>query len=409
VSRTTRSAAVIATRIAIDGVAAPAARSHLPRLVPDDSARHDGGVPEPLRVAFTLEQCWHDVPGGTAIAALEVARRLATRTDEVELVAVAGRHARPPAAPYVPPMPVQMLPLARPYLYETWNRWDWPRVEAATGPIDVCHSTTSIPGATRFPSVVTVHDVAFVHAPDRFTRRGARVLTAGLERCRDADAVLVPSRSTRDDLVALDFDPDVIRVVPWGVVVGGVGPGDIDRVRRAHALPDRFVLFVGTIEPRKNLQRLARAVGRLADPIPLVVAGPIGWGDAPDLHPSTRLLGFVPAEDLAALYAAATVFAYPSLEEGFGMPVAEAMAQGAPVVTGAGTATEEVAGGAAVLVDPNDVGAIAAGIERAIAESVELSERGLRRAAELSWDATVDATVDAYRWVAGRRGSGAAG
>lgn len=359
-----------------------------------------------MRVAYTLEQCWHDVPGGTATAALEVVRRLASRPDDVELIAVAGRHARPPADAYRPPVPVRMLPLARPYLYEAWNRWSWPRVEAVTGPIDVCHSTTSIPAGTRFPHVVTVHDVAFVHTPERFTKRGARVLTSGLERTRDADAVLVPSRSTRDDLVELGFEPDRIRVVPWGVDGGRANADEIDRVRRVHSLPERFVLFVGTIEPRKNLPRLADAVSRLSDRIPLVVAGPVGWGDAPELDPSSRLLGFVPDRDLGALYAAATVVAYPSLEEGFGMPILEAMAEGAPVVTSAGGATEETAGGAAVLVDPHDVDSIAAGLERARAHATDLSERGRRRAAELTWDATVETTIDAYRWVAEHAGTG---
>lgn len=360
------------------------------------------GVPDRLRVAYTLEQCWHDVPGGTAVAAIELARRLAAR-DDVELIGVAGRHRRPPDPAFAPPVPVSSLPFGRPLLYETWNRIGWPIVESVTGAVDVCHSTVAIPAATRAPHVVTVHDVAFVHTPERFTGHGARTMRRGLERCRSADLLLCPSAATGDDLAALGFDTGRIRVVPWGVTPVDVDRTDVERVRDAHRLPERFVLFVGTVEPRKNLARLVAAVAQLADAAPLVVAGAPGWGDPPAdgaLSAGVRFLGFVPGADLAALYAAAAVFAYPSLQEGFGLPVAEAMAHGTPVVTSRGSATEEVAGGAAVLVDPYDVGSIREGIVEALAAPEAWAARGRARAAVLSWDTTVERTVAAYREVA---------
>ncbi len=180
-------------------------------------------MPEPLRVAYTLEQCWHEVPGGSAIAALEVARRMAERAD-IELIGVAGRHRRRPDPAFTPPIAVRQLPIARPWLYESWNRFGWPGVEHATGAVDVCHSTIAIPAATKAAQVVTVHDVAFVHAPERFTRHGARVMGAGLERCRAADMILCPSRATIAELVDLGFDADRIRHVPWGVTAHTVPP-----------------------------------------------------------------------------------------------------------------------------------------------------------------------------------------
>jgi glycosyltransferase involved in cell wall biosynthesis len=352
---------------------------------------------DPVRVAYTLEQCWHDVPGGTAVATLRVLDELLTR-DDVEPIAVAGRHRRAPATAFHPPVAVEQLPLARPWLYESWNRFEWPGVERATGPIDVCHSTIAIPAATRAPHVVTVHDVAFVHAPERFTGHGARVMAAGLERCRRAALLLCPTRATADDLAELGFDTERLRVVPWGVDRVVPTADDLDRVRRRHDLPERFVLFVGTIEPRKNLSRLAEAVARLDEPTPLVVAGAAGWGDVEvTTDADVRFVGFVPHGDLPALYAQAEVFAYPSLQEGFGMPILEAMATGTPVVTSRGGATEEVAGGAAVLVDPADVEAIAAGLTEAIARRDELVADAHRRAASATWAAAAEGTVAAYR------------
>jgi glycosyltransferase involved in cell wall biosynthesis len=171
-------------------------------------------------------------------------------------------------------------------------------------------------------------------------------------------------------------------------------------VRTRYRLPREFVLFVGTLEPRKNLARLVRAVEQLSA-LPLVVAGMDGWGDQTDLATSNALLlGFVPDGDLAALYAAATVFAYPSEREGFGLPVLEAFAQGTAVVTSCKTSTEEVAGGAAVLVDPFDVESIVDGLRRAIADVDTLSARGRKRAAEMTWRTAAERTADVYRELA---------
>jgi glycosyltransferase involved in cell wall biosynthesis len=357
-------------------------------------------VSNPLRVAYTLEQCWHKVPGGSAAAAIHVARRLAARPD-VELIGVAGRHRRQPDPAFRPPAAVRSLPLARPFLYEAWNRFEWPLVERAAGTVDVCHSTIAIPAATEAPHIVTVHDVAFVRTPERFTAHGVRVMKAGLERCRRAELVLCPSAATLGDLVELGFDERRIRCVPWGVEAVPVSDADVARVRSTYALPERFVLYVGTVEPRKNVTRLARATASLGEQMPLVVAGAPGWGEAGADAGGVQFLGFVPERDLPALYASATVFAYPSLDEGFGMPVAEAMAYGLPVVTSRGTATEETAGGAAVLVDAADVESIRDGLTTALDDAPQLATRGRARAAQLSWDAAAEATVAAYREVAG--------
>jgi glycosyltransferase involved in cell wall biosynthesis len=217
---------------------------------------------------------------------------------------------------------------------------------------------------------------------------------------RRADRVICSSRATLRDCEAAGIGADRLRLVPLGVDVVAVSDAEVERVRRRYLLPDEFVLFVGTLEPRKNLARLAEAMRRPGVPGPLVVAGAEGWGDVDVAGADTLLLGFVPDADLAALYAAATVFAYPSEREGFGLPVAEAMAQGAAVVTSSATSTEEVAGGAAVLVDPFDVDDIARGIVEAFDRRAELGPIARRRAAELTWERSAELTLAVYRELA---------
>lgn len=360
---------------------------------------------ERVRVAYTLEQCWHRVPGGTGVAALRVADAMHEQGD-VHLLGVAGRHRHLPPEPWVPPMPIAYLPIAAPWLYETWLRAEWPKVERATGRIDVAHATTLIPCATDAPLVVTLHDLAFLHEPEHFTRHGVRVFRRSLDAIRRrADLVLCCSEATMDDCLASDIGADRLRLVPLGVEGDPAAPVDVARVRSLYRLPAAYALFVGTVEPRKNLAGLIAAMALLDDPLPLVVAGADGWGDvaagiAADRANDVQFLGFVPEDDLAPLYAGAEVFCYPSRREGFGLPVLEAMAQGTPVVTSRGTATEETAGRAAVLIDPEDPTDIARGITDARGRRAELREKGIARAHQRRWSTTAELTAAAYREVA---------
>lgn len=354
-----------------------------------------------MRVAYTLEQCWHRVPGGTGVAALRIAEALAVH-DDVRLIGVAGRHRRLPPEPWTPSIPVAHLPIASPWLYQTWLRAKWPKVEVATGPVDVTHATTLIPCPTDAPLIVTIHDLAFLHDPGHFTRIGVQVFMRSLEYTRaHADLVLCCSQSTMDDCVTAGLPADRLRYVPLGVETERASPDDVTRVRRTYQLPDEYVLFVGTLEPRKNLAGLVAAMAHLEEPLPLVVVGADGWGDEVDVADTdVRFLGFVPAEDLDPLYAGASVFAYPSEREGYGLPVLEAMAQGAPVVTSRGSGTEETAGSAAVLVDPRDPVDIARGITEARRRHTELRGKGLARAQRRSWARTAELTAQAYRELA---------
>ena len=358
-----------------------------------------------MRVAVTLEQCWHRVPGGTATSTVGLVAALARRGD-LEVVGVAARHDRAPAdADLRPAVPVRHLPLPRQVLYESWHLPEplrWPPVERATGAVDVVHATTSAtPPTPTSPLVVTVHDLAFVATPGAFTRHGRRFFRRGTALARrHARVVVVPSEATAAECRDAGFDASRIRVVPWGHEATAVSAEDVERVRAAHGVPDRYVLVVGTVEPRKNLARLARAWRRSVGPgVPLVLAGPAGWGgDAPG-GDGVLSIGVVPAADRDALYAGATVVAYPSLREGFGLPVLEAMAQGAPVLTSAGTATAEVAGDAAVLVDPFDERAIADGLDRLVGDPAtarRLGDAGRARAATFTWERCADGYAAAY-------------
>ncbi len=351
-----------------------------------------------VRVAYTLEQCWHRVPGGTGVAALRVAEAMAA-VDNVTLLGVAGRHRRPPVDPWKPSIPISYLPVGGPLLYDMWLRGNWPKVERATGPVDVAHATTLIPCASDAPLVVTLHDLAFLHDPSHFTRRGNAVFRRSLDRIRRrADLVLCSSQATMDDCLVAGIEQDRLRLVPLGVDAQRVHAAEVARVASLYQLPERYLLFVGTVEPRKNLVGLSKAVAMLDEPVPLVVAGVDGWGDVTAAtEGDVRFIGFVPAADLGGLYAGAEAFCYPSEREGYGLPVLEAMAQGTPVVTSRGTATEETAAGAAVLVDPLDPADIARGIGDATARRDELSAAGLARAGQSAWEHTAQLTAAAYR------------
>jgi len=362
-----------------------------------------------VRVAVTFEQCWHRVPGGTARAAIETTAALVRRHPELDLVGVSARHRRPPPASHTPPVPVSQLRLPRRALYDAWHHLRRPAVSGATGPVEVIHATGSAMPPRSAPIVWTLHDLAWRRDPSTFTRRGVRFFEAalGLAR-RDADLVLCSSQATIDDAVTAGLPAERLRLVPLGVRIVAVTPAEVAAARRRHALDRPYVLSVGTAEPRKNLGRLVAAFATPAlarRDLDLVVVGPRGWNeDAPvpgdRLGDRLRSVGFVPDLELAALYAGAAVFAYPSLWEGFGLPVLEAMAQGAPVVTSAGTTMADVSGSdGAVLVDPLDPLAIAAGVARVV-DDPGLADRlravGHRRAADHTWDRTADLTASAY-------------
>ncbi len=285
------------------------------------------------------------------------------------------------------------------------------------GEADLFHATDHLlPNLHTIPSVFSLHDLTFL-TTDTHTTLSKLFLKLAMGRfLTRADAVIVPSEATKRD--ALKFyspPPDKVHVIPYGVDSRffHVESGAIEAVRHKYGLPDAFLLTVGTIEPRKNLTRLLGAYLALRAQgvaIPLILVGRRGWRsrefvkklEDSQLGPSVRILGFVDDVDLPALYAAATVFAYPSLYEGFGFPVLEAMAAGTPVVSSDAASLPEVVGQAGLLVSPYDTNGLAEAIRTVIAHPdlrASLREAGLQQAQRFTWSETARATLEVYEAV----------
>jgi len=255
--------------------------------------------------------------------------------------------------------------------------------------LDLLHCTTfRAPARGGVPTVLTVHDLAILRSPEAFPRWHRLYGTLGLRKVlRAADAVIAVSQFTRDEVVELvGIAPERVRVVPNGVDPVFTSEGDV--------AGGDYVLAVATLEPRKNLGRTVDAA-RLAG-VELRVVGARGWGGVE----VDGWVGELPDPELAALYRGARCVVCASLYEGFGLPVLEAMACGTPVVTSRGTAMEEVAGEAAVLVDPLDAASIASGMAEAAARRDELVPAGLARASEFSWSHSADAVEALWKELA---------
>jgi len=254
---------------------------------------------------------------------------------------------------------------------------------------DVLHCPTYRgPLRSAVPLVVTVHDLAVFRHPEAFppwTRSYSRAVVPRV--LRTARRIITVSEFTATEVERLLRIPrDKLRVAP-----NAVDPVFAPDGVRAEG---DYVLAVGTLEPRKNLARTVEATRRLG--IELRVVGAPGWGGVEPRGSGVRWLGEIPDEELARQYRGALCVAYPSLYEGFGIPVLEAMACGTPVVTARGSAMEEVAGGAAVLVDPLDAAAIAAGMDEALGRRRDLRAQGLERASQFSWNETARLTLAVY-------------
>jgi glycosyltransferase involved in cell wall biosynthesis len=282
---------------------------------------------------------------------------------------------------------------------------------------DVLLATNFLPPATRRPGVVmVVHDLAYEHLPATAPHMNDRWRRAFDRWLRKAAGVVVPSSSTKQDLIDRHpVDPDRVWVTPLGVDAAQFAPAPEDvvvAVRRKFGIDGPYALFVGGIEPRKNLDTLIRAFATLEPGTRLVIAGgPVRWDPKAserldetiaDLPPAARAriirTGYVGEKDKVALLTGATLLAYPSVYEGFGFPVLEAFAAGIPVLTSNVSSLPEVAGEAALTVDPSEEKTIADGLAQLFGDDdlrAMLAAKGVTRAAKFTWEATARATADA--------------
>ncbi len=307
----------------------------------------------------------------------------------------------------------QRLPLRRDITGVAWHSVGMPRLERYLGDLDLVHSPSLVFPPSRAPLVGTVHDLCILKYPGMFPNRWRIFHHRGLNLIlRHARVILVDSQNTYNDLRSYDGGNDSrIKVVPLGVHAPA-SPGEeaVEGVLRKYSLDPGYILFVGTIEPRKNLSRLVQAYSSLSPQEKkmvgeLVLVGASGWMGRRELsrilsQQGVRWLGFLPQVELEAIYAAAGFFVYPSLYEGFGLPVLEAMARGLAVVTSDTSSLREVGEGVALLVDPEDPMDLARAMRRLIGDGNlrgELVEKGREKAAEFSWDRTVELTMQAYK------------
>jgi len=358
-----------------------------------------------IKVAYLIEQCWHRVPGGTAVTAVNLAEEMC-RLEGIDLVGIAANHRKNPKKLIPESMTIVNSKLPRQILYEMWNRFDTPKTENLVKSVDLVHASGGAVPSTDLSLVATIHDLSWREQNDWFPSRGKRFAEAWLDKARKAERIICPSITTFKDLVKAGFDEQIIRIVPLGVKTRKVGQDQVEGLLEENSIKTPFILWVGTIEPRKNIPTLVQAMQQIPE-IPLVLVGPKGWeSDLQSVIDPIRerviIIGEVDEATKHTWYKAASVFCFPSLLEGFGLPIAEAMSHGTPVVTSSTTATSEVAGDAALLIDPKSADAIAESIKKILSKSEiakELGEKGLERAKKMTWKDTALATADVYREV----------
>ncbi len=311
-------------------------------------------------------------------------------------------------------LPVRWLPAPTRACYAVWDRLGRPRMDAVLGGLDIVHGTNyTMPPTRRARRVATVHDLAFLLHPEWANPRAVRFLTQRIRNvCATADHVVACSETTRRDVLRLlDVPETQVSVAHEGV------DGRFRPMPRAQAqalvtqelgIAEPYFLFVGTIEPRKNLTTLARAFASVRNELPhrLVVCGALGWHTEPILEELARLgdglvrPGYVPGELLPALYAGAAACLAPSWYEGFGLTAIEAMACGCPVAASTGGSLPEVTGDAALLAPPEDEAGWADALRRLASDEAlreRLSTAGIERARSFTWRACAERTLAAYR------------
>lgn len=309
-------------------------------------------------------------------------------------------------------VPKKILPLPTTLLELIFNRARLFPIETFTGPIDIFHASDwTQPHSKNAKLVTTIHDLTVLKYPEH---QHPRTIATHKRRFhwikQQADAIICDSLSTKKDVIDLLKIPQsklhLVHLAPQQSITDfsrlfpDQKQAEIDRIITKHNLHNPYILSLGTNEPRKNLYRTIKAFQSANLDHHLIIAGRYGWGaklgpQPPNIH----TLGLIPPADLPPLIAGASAFIYPSLYEGFGLPVLEAMALGVPVVTTNRGSLKEVAGRAAILVNPLSVTSIATGISKALKQSKDLQQKGLRQAKKFSWEKTAQRTLAIYQTI----------
>lgn len=376
------------------------------------------GTRQPRRVAIDYTAAVRQ-GGGIGRYTRGLVHALAARpTSDEYVLLVAGPGSDPELN--VSAFQIRNLPIDERCASIVWHRsgLPFPKVEWFTGPIDIFHSPNFVlPPVSRASTVLTIHDLSFIRVPQCAEPSLRRYLSRVVPRAAaKADRILADSHSTRNDVVELlQVSPDKVDVVPAGVEDRFRPVSDqsaIEGVRSDYRLGDGpFILSLGTLEPRKNFAGLMEAYALLKHstrlPHRLVIAGGKGWLCEGTFEAVARLrleedvtfTGFVADEDLPALYSLADIFAFPTLYEGFGLPVLEAMACGTPVVTADNSCMPELVGDAALLIDANDTQGLADSMEQLLSDRElrdSLVDRGRVRARRYTWSRAAEKLLDVY-------------
>lgn len=273
------------------------------------------------------------------------------------------------------------------------------KIESLIGPIDLFHSSDWAQPSSARPQLTTIHDLVFKKYPETVDPLILSTQTNRLQKIAHSGVhIIADSESTKNDLMEIYGIANTrIDVVYPGIDSQYSPPSqtEIVRVKNKYGLPANYILSLGTQEPRKNISTLIKACESID--LPLVLTGKYGWGKEQSFSTAKVLsTGYVEESDLPGLYGGASVFAFPSLYEGFGFPVLESMACGTPVVTSNVSSLPEISGGASILVNPNDPTSISSGITQALAKRESLIKLGYLQAAKFSWESTAKQVFSIY-------------
>lgn len=292
----------------------------------------------------------------------------------------------------------RFLPLTPSLLEIMWNRLHWGKIEWFLGKVDIFHSSDWTQPPTDAFRVTTVHDLSTFKYPrlthPKILKTHRRRLTRVID---EVDRIIVPSKATKKDLLELSVEEERIRVIPEapGEEFKPAKKKEIEKIKKEYKVSGGYLLSVGT-NPRKNTQRIIKAFEKVkaGKELKLLIAGRREGETVIDR--GIRYVGHVDDKKLATLYSGAEALVYPSLSEGFGLPILQAFACGCPVVTSDTSSMPEVAGKAAVLVDPEDVNSIVEGVEKALRRQKSLVEKGKEEVKKYSWEKTAKETLAVY-------------